>query len=304
VLFVEVMGNLGVRPGGCYCDATVGLGGHAEGILERSSPDGRLIGLDRDQEALALAEERLQRFGSRVQLARVELSDAPSALERMGAPPLDGLLVDLGVSSLQLEEAERGFGFRQPGLLDMRMDRSQGETCAELLARLDEDRLAEVLRQLGEERHGRRIAAAIKAALARGGLETTADLARVVARAMPCSGREHRLDPATRTFQALRIAVNDELGQLRRFLERFPSRLREGGRVAIIAFHSLEDRLVKQRLRALCAGPTGPGEPPALFWPVTRRPIRPGHEELGRNRRARSARLRVAERCREVPCPS
>jgi 16S rRNA (cytosine1402-N4)-methyltransferase len=291
VLLDEALAFLAPAAGRTYCDATVGLGGHAEAILRRSSPDSRLIGIERDAEALGRAADRLAQFGDRVRLVHARFSSLHTVLEQAAALPVDGCLVDLGVSSLQLDRAERGFSFRRSGPLDMRMDPSQGESAAELLDRADATLLEGLLRDLGEERFARRIAAAIIAARDRGALSTTSDLAEVVGRAVPA--RERHRDPATRTFQALRIAVNDELGELEQLLLQVPGFLRPGGRVVIISFHSLEDRMVKQRFRHLAS--SRPGGAPSLRL-LTKHVIVAGDEERERNPRSRSAKLRAAER--------
>jgi len=287
------MGWLAPKPGGRYCDATVGAGGHAAALLERSSPDGRLVALDRDPAAIAAAGERLQAFGERVTLVHARFSEARAVLERLGMIPVDGFLVDLGVSSPQLDRAERGFSFRQDGPLDMRMDPTTGETAAELLRRVDEAELARIIREQGEERHAARVARAIIDARRAGAVETTGKLAAIVARALP--RHEHGKNPATRTFQALRITVNDELGELERFLAVAADCLRPGGRLVVIAFHSLEDRIVKHRLREL-AGRGGAAAGPARLRLLTKHVVVPGDDERARNPRARSARLRAAEK--------
>ncbi len=295
VLLDETLAWLAPRPGGSYCDATVGLGGHARGILERSAPDGRLVGLDRDPDALAAARTHLEPFGDRVTLVHARFSEARSVLERLGMIPVDGFLVDLGVSSPQLDRPERGFSFRNDGPLDMRMDPTQGETAAELLRRVDEDELARIIRDFGEERHAARVARAIVDARRSEPLETTGKLAALVARAVP--GREPGKNPATRTFQALRIAVNEELDQLERFLAMVADCLRPGGRLCVIAFHSLEDRIVKQRLRALAGrGPGGVKTGTPQFRLLTKHVVVAAREEQVRNRRSRSAHLRAAEK--------
>jgi 16S rRNA (cytosine1402-N4)-methyltransferase len=280
----EVLRYLAPRAAGVYCDATVGYGGHARLILEGSAPDGRLLGLDRDPHAIAAAGEALSGFGDRVTLVHAPFSRVRAVLEEANALPLDGCLVDLGVSSPQLDRGERGFSFRQPGPLDMRMDPTSGETAAQFLGRVSQEELEAVLRDFGEERYAGRIARAIVEA--RGELTTTSALAALVARSVP--RHERHKDPATRTFQALRIAVNGELAELERFLEDAPGCLRPGGRLVVIAFHSLEDRLVKTRLRALAKGPE--------FRILTKHVVPPSDEERARNPRARSARLRAAER--------
>jgi len=293
VLLDEAMAWLDPKPGGRYCDATLGVGGHTFAMLEKSGPDGRVVGLDRDPDAIAAAGARLQPFGDRVTLVHARFSEARAVLERLGMIPIDGFLVDLGVSSPQLDRAERGFSFRTDGPLDMRMDPTSGETAAELLRRVDEGELTQIIRELGEERHAARVARAIIEARRAGPVETTGKLAAIVARALP--RHEHNKNPATRTFQALRISVNDELGELERFLAVAADCLRPGGRLVVIAFHSLEDRIVKWRLREL-AGRAGSKSGPALLKLLTKHVVVPGDEERARNPRARSARLRAAER--------
>jgi 16S rRNA (cytosine1402-N4)-methyltransferase len=294
VMLQEVMSLLAPAPGGRYCDATVGYGGHARAVLQASAPDGRLFGIDRDAMALGEARENLAEFGDRVTLVQAPFSRVAAVLEQAGALPLDGCLVDLGVSSPQLDRAERGFSFRRSGPLDMRMDQSAGETAAEYLNRVSEDELCGVLRDLGEERFAGRIARTIVEARGREELTTTGGLAALVARAVP--RREHGKDPATRTFQALRIAVNRELEELEQLLAEVPGCLRPGGRLVVIAFHSLEDRMVKRRLRALAAGIEGE---PAIHI-LTKRPLVPTDEEVAANPRARSAKLRAAQRVVEA----
>jgi 16S rRNA (cytosine1402-N4)-methyltransferase len=294
VLLEEAMAWLAPKAGGRYCDATLGAGGHAFAVLERSSPDGRVIGLDRDPAALATAGARLESFGERVSLVHARFSEARAVLERLGMFPVDGFLVDLGVSSPQLDRPERGFSFRTDGPLDMRMDPTTGETAAELLRRVDEDELTQIIREQGEERHAARVARAIIDARRAGPVETTGKLAAIVARAIP--RHEYGKNPATRTFQALRITVNDELGEIERFLDVAADCLRPGGRLVVIAFHSLEDRIVKRRLREL-AGRGGAGSSdPAVLRLLTKHVVVPGDEERRSNPRARSARLRAAER--------
>ena len=291
VLLDEAMGFLAPVPGGVYCDATVGLGGHAQAILQRSSPDGRLVGIDRDGAALERAGTRLAGFGERVMLVHACFGSLRAVLERAGALPLDGCIVDLGVSSMQLDLSERGFSFRHAGPLDMRMDQSQGETAAGFLRRADEGELETILRDLGEERFARKIAAAIVEVRDREDLSTTSALAALVARAVP--RRERGKDPATRTFQALRIALNDELGEIERFLADAPGCLRPGGRLVVISFHSLEDRIAKRRLRAL-GSREAPGGPSLRI--LTKHVVVANDEERSRNPRSRSAKLRAAER--------
>jgi 16S rRNA (cytosine1402-N4)-methyltransferase len=292
VLFAEVLDWLAPRPGGRYCDATVGLGGHARGILERCAPDGRLIGIDRDQDALALARESLRPFGDRVTLVHAPFSRVRGVLDSLNAVPVDGFLVDLGVSSPQLDRPERGFSFRQSGPLDMRMDQSQGETAGDLLRRLGEAELAALIRDYGEERYANRVARAIVEARDRGQLGSTAELGAVVARAMP--RHEWHKNPATRTFQALRIAVNRELDEIDRLLDQMADCLRPGGRICVIAFHSLEDRIVKRRFRDLAGRGLARREPQVRI--LTKHVVVAGDDERDRNPRSRSAKLRAAER--------
>jgi 16S rRNA (cytosine1402-N4)-methyltransferase len=284
VLLAESLELLAVRPGGSYVDGTVGLGGHAAAILERSGPDGRLLGLDRDAEVLEQARERLRPFGERARLVHADYREIPRLLAGHRA---DGVLLDLGTSSVQLDTPERGFSFRSDGPLDMRMDRSGGPTAADVVNRASEPELADLIYRFGEERSSRRIARAIVAARRRGRIRTTAELAAIVRGA---AGRSRRpgLDPATRTFQAFRIHVNRELEGLGAALAAIAEGLAPRGRLAVIAFHSLEDREVKRTFRALGAG--------GRFTLLTRRPIRPGPGELGANPRSRSARLRGLER--------
>jgi len=278
---------------GQYCDATVGVGGHARAIIERSAPHGRVIGIDRDAEVLKLAAETLAPHADRVRLVHAPFSQIRSVLEQAATLPLDGCIADLGVSSLHLDQPERGFSFRRSGPLDMRMDRSQGETAAELLQRVDEEELARLLHDLGEERFARKIARAVTRARDNGELTTTGTLAGLVARSVP--GREAHKDPATRVFQALRIAVNNELGELDRFLQDAPGCLRPGGRLVVIAFHSLEDRMVKRSFRALAKGDAAEPDAPR-FRILTKHVVTASESEVARNPRARSAKLRAAER--------
>lgn len=299
VLLREAIDGLAVRPGGTYLDGTLGGGGHAAAILEASGPDGRLLGLDRDPTALARARGALGRFGDRVVVAAGSFAELDRLADEAGFDRFDGILLDLGVSSDQLDDPERGLTFQARGPLDMRLDRTAGTTAAELVDALTETELADVLYELGEERASRRIARAIVAARP---IATTDRLAEVVASAIGRPhGRAGRIHPATRTFQALRMAVNDELGQIAAALPRAARRLAGGGRLVVISFHSLEDRLVKRTLRDL-AGEPPPGAPPfaaappALLRLVGRKAIRPGDAECTRNPRARSARMRVAER--------
>ncbi|MFA5026497.1 MAG: 16S rRNA (cytosine(1402)-N(4))-methyltransferase RsmH [Candidatus Methylomirabilota bacterium] len=285
VMTAEVLEFLQPRSGGRYLDATVGLAGHAAAILEASGPAGSLLGIDRDPEALRAAGERLAGFGSRARL----LHGRHEALQELVDPAerFDGILFDLGVSALQLETAERGFSFATEGPLDMRMDPTCGPTAADLVGRLPEEELADLIFRWGEERWSRRIARVIVQVRGAAPIATTAELASVVARAIPRGKWPRQIHPATRTFQALRIAVNEELTGLADTLTAAAGRLLPGGRLAAIGFHSLEDRIVKHTWRALAAA--GP------FRILTRRPIVAGLDELANNPRARSAKLRVLE---------
>jgi 16S rRNA (cytosine1402-N4)-methyltransferase len=299
VLLEEVVRFLAPQPGGTYCDATLGAGGHTERILEACAPTGRVIGIDRDPEALRIAGERLGRFGDRFIPVRGRFGDLPALLDPIGADRLDGIVADLGVSSMQIDEPVRGFSWQGLGPIDMRMDPEHGETALELILRLDDETLANILWEYGEERYSRRIARALKRAASEGELTDTLSLARTVAAA--CPTRDAHKHPATRTFQALRIAVNDELRQIHSLLTAAPDRLRPGGRIVIISFHSLEDRLVKHQLQRAPSLSLS-GAPPGLFeraqgpfLSLTRKPVEPTDEEIARNPRARSARLRAAE---------
>ncbi len=287
VLLAEVIAQLAPARGGQFVDCTVGAGGHARALLEGGAT--RLLGLDRDPDALALSAEALAPWADRVELVHSDYRQLPAVLDARGIAIVQGILADLGVSSMQLDQAERGFSFRVEAPLDMRMDRSQGDTVADLLATADEAEIADAIYQYGEERHSRRIARAIVTARSTMPIETTTHLASIVRRAIPSRGWQ-RIDPATRTFQALRIWVNRELDGLATFLRDAVSRLAAGARIAIIAFHSLEDRIVKHTFRQLAR------DPDQRLGIVTKRPIEASEDEVTRNPRARSAKLRVAER--------
>jgi 16S rRNA (cytosine1402-N4)-methyltransferase len=286
VLVDEVVTLLSPRADGVYVDATVGLGGHARAVLAAGA--GRLIGIDRDARAIEQARERLAEWADRVVLVHDAHERIGDVLAARDVPRVDGVLADLGVSSMQLDQPDRGFSFRQPGPLDMRMDQSRGQTLAEKLATVDERALADVIWQYGEERRSRRIARFIVEARDRGGLTDTSTLASTVRRGVG-AGKWQRIDPATRTFQALRIWVNDEIEGLGRFVQAAWDAVAVGGRLLIISFHSLEDRIVKQAFRRLA-------EDTSAARLLTRRPLVAGDEECDRNPRARSARLRAIER--------
>jgi 16S rRNA (cytosine1402-N4)-methyltransferase len=308
VLAAELLDAISPRDDGLYVDGTLGGAGHAALILGRA-PGARLIGIDRDPSALAASREALAGFGSmtrgRIELVHGEYGELAAILAERGIAQVDGIALDLGVSSPQLDVAERGFSFTRPGPLDMRMDPTSGPTALDVIREHTTDELGELLQALGEERHARKIARSIHEALAAGRLRTTLDLAAAIAAAIPArEQRQSKIHPATRTFQALRIAVNREIDQLERFLAGFPDLLAPGGRCAIISFHSLEDRLVKQRFRDLAWTSSLPpvhaeraGERVAAVCElVARKAIVAGDAEIAANPRARSARLRVCER--------
>lgn len=299
VLVDEVRALLQPERGGVFVDCTVGLGGHARMLLEAGAS--RLIGIDRDPDALALARTALGPFGDRVTLVHADYRELPAVLDAQGVGEVAGVLADLGVSSMQLDAEGRGFSFRRDEPLDMRMDRSRGETAAEMLDRVDETALADLIYRFGEERRSRPVARAIVTARQAGPIRTTGQLAEIVRRGGRARGRGprrgsragvrwQRIDPATRTFQALRIWVNGELDGLESFIGDAARRLQPGGRLAVIAFHSLEDRVVKHTLRALARGDE------AILAVLTKHPVVAGDAEQAANPRARSAKLRAAER--------
>ncbi len=281
VMLEEMAHALSLSDDGVYVDLTLGAGGHSEALLEAGA--GHVVSMDRDETAIALAGRRLARFGSRVTLVHAAFSRVRDELDALGIARVDGIIADLGVSSMQLDTPARGMSFRTTGPLDMRMDRSCGDTALELIERLDDDDLTALIRDLGEERRARRIARCIRQALEAGELHTTLDLRRAVVRAVG-PARVGGIDPATRTFQALRIGVNEELLELERVLHAVPDCLREEGTFAVLTFHSLEDRITKRMLK------NGP-------WRVlTKKPLRPSEDEVDDNPRARSAKLRIAVR--------
>ena len=286
VMVAEALRWLEPARGGVFVDCTLGLGGHAQALLEGGAS--RVIAIDRDTEAIAMARERLVAYGDRVDIAHADYRDLGAVLDARGLPAVDGVLADLGVSSMQLDAVERGFSFRGDAPLDMRMDRSQGPTAADRLRDVSEGELADVIYQYGEERHSRRIARALVRARDDRPVSTTGELAAIVRRSVPHRGYQ-RIDPATRTFQALRIWVNGELEGLDRFVRDAVLRLRAGARLVVIAFHSLEDRIVKHTLRAL-------DREAGTVRVLTARPEIAGEDEIARNPRARSAKLRAAER--------
>ena len=287
VLTSEVLRYLAPTGAGLIVDCTVGLGGHAKALLEAGAA--RVLGLDRDADALVLARQALAPYADRVELVHADYRTLPEVLDARGIERVDGALADLGVSSMQLDAEGRGFSFRRDEPLDMRMDRASGLPASQLVNDASEADLADVIWRYGEERFSRRIARRIVEERRRGAIATTGALAAIVRRAVPTRGYQ-RIDPATRTFQALRIWVNRELEGLDAFLRAAIMRLREGSRIVVISFHSLEDRIVKHTLRALATGRD------ALVSVLTKRPVVPNDEELDRNPRARSAKLRAAER--------
>jgi 16S rRNA (cytosine1402-N4)-methyltransferase len=287
VMVAEVLDLLAPARGGLFVDCTVGLGGHAAALLESGAT--RVLGLDRDADALALAAERLAAWGDRAVLEHADFRDLARVLDTRSLDAVDGVLADLGVSSLQLDAEGRGFSFRRDEPLDMRMDRSTGDTAAAWIAAAPEVEIADTIYRFGEERFSRRIARAVVRAREAAPILTTGQLASIVRRAVPTRGWQ-RIDPATRTFQALRIQVNRELEGLDAFIVTAVGRLRAGARLAVIAFHSLEDRVVKHTLRSLVTA----GDRALRL--LTPRPISPADDEVARNPRARSARLRAIER--------
>lgn len=303
VLVKEVIEALGVKPGGIYIDGTVGSGGHARAILDATGDAGFVLGMDRDREAIGRAGKALEEFGNRLRLCHGNFADLGRLAGEAGIGAVDGILLDLGVSSDQLETPGRGFSFRDDGPLDMRMDASRGETAADVVSRMSEDELKALLQEYGEEPIAGRIAKAIGRERERGPLLTTGQLADIVVRAY--GGKRGRIHPATRVFQALRIQVNDELGALKRGLADGLNLLAVGGRMAVISFHSLEDRLVKRcfaahagRWESLPAGGRRwEGEDPAVRW-IVHKPREASGPERDGNPRARSAKLRAVERIR------
>jgi 16S rRNA (cytosine1402-N4)-methyltransferase len=286
VMTAEAIAFLQPNRGGLFVDCTVGLGGHARALLEAGAT--RLIGLDRDPDALAQARETLSPWADRVELVHADYRTLDDVLDARRIARIDGALADLGVSSMQFDAPGRGFSFQRDEPLDMRMDRSGGETAADLVAHSTERELADAIFQYGEERFSRRIARALVAAREEARVDTTGRLAAIVRRAIPRRGPA-RIDPATRTFQALRIWVNRELDALDRFVAAAAQRLRAGARLVVITFHSLEDRIVKHTLRAL-------QQHDGVVRVLTKKPLVPRDEEIDRNPRARSAKLRAAER--------
>jgi len=287
VLISEVLAGLNPQPGGVFVDGTLGGGGHATAIAQRIGPTGRVVALDRDPAALEAAQTNL--VGLPIEVVHANFCDLPELLAERNIAAVDGILLDLGLSSDQLADVERGFSFASDGPLDLRFDSLSGEPASRLVNRLSAEHLADLIFHFGEERFSRRIARAIVEKRHHQPIETSAHLAEIVRRAIPAAARQHRIDPATRTFQALRIAVNNELKSLDIALRRLPDCLKPGGRLAIISFHSLEDRPVKEAFR----------NDPRLRS-LDRKPIVPHEAEIARNPRSRSAKLRIAERVAAV----
>ena len=302
VLLKECIENLNIKSDGCYLDGTLGMGGHSYEIASRLTA-GRLICVDRDESAIRRAGERLKPFADRVTLVHGNFADAAEILDSLGIEGVDGMLFDLGVSSPQLDEAERGFSYMQDAPLDMRMDEGESLRAFDVVNTWDEGRLNRILWDYGEERYARRITAAILAAREKKPIESTLELVEIIRSAMPAAALREKQHPAKRSFQAIRIAVNDELGAISHMLETAPDKLNPGGRLCVISFHSLEDRIVKTGIAARENGCTCPREAPVCtcgfvrtLRSVSRKPILPTDAEIEENPRARSAKLRVAER--------
>ncbi len=288
VLVREVIEFLKCRPGGIYLDCTLGEGGHTEEILKACAPDGRVIGLDRDLQSIEQARGRLAAFGRRVVFHHENFVQLDAVLDREAVQEVDGILFDLGVSSVQLEIGDRGFSFLKDGPLDMRMDQTKGKTASELIHQLSESELTRIFQEYGEERWAKKISRFIVQERARARITRTSHLAELILKAIPKRGHFARIHPATRVFQALRIAVNDELSNLRLAMEAAIRRLKSTGRLCIISFHSLEDRIVKHGFRDR--------EKQGEIRVITKRPVMAGEEERMLNPRCRSAKLRAAER--------
>lgn len=302
VLLDECIENLNIKPDGIYLDGTLGLGGHSYQIASRLDA-GRLICIDRDETAIERSSRRLAPFADRITYVHGNFSDTAEILDRLGIDSVDGMLFDLGVSSPQLDEIQRGFSYMGDAPLDMRMDGSAGLTAYEVVNTWPEERLNRILWDYGEERYARRITAAILAHRAEKPITTTLELVDIIKGAMPAAALREKQHPAKRTFQAIRIAVNDELGAISAMMETAPDKLKKGGRLCVISFHSLEDRIVKSGINARENGCTCPREAPICtcgfvqtLKSVTRKPILPSEEEIEKNPRSRSAKLRVAER--------
>ncbi len=303
VLLQECIDALNIRPDGIYLDGTLGGAGHSSQIARRLTEGGRLIGVDRDRTALAAAKERLAPYADRVTLVHSNFAEIDAILDSLGIPAVDGMLFDLGVSSPQLDDASRGFSYMADAPLDMRMDKDDVLTAGEVVNTWPQGELRRILYDYGEERYAAQIAAAICRAREKAPVETTLELVDIIRSAMPAQALREKQHPAKRSFQAIRIAVNDELGAVSRMMQAAVGRLNPGGRLAVITFHSLEDRIVKSEMQQAARGCTCPPEFPVcvcgkkpLVKLVTRKPIVSGPAELEENPRARSAKLRVAEK--------
>ena len=303
VLLQECIDALNIRPDGIYLDGTLGGAGHSSQIARRLTEGGRLIGVDRDRTALAAAKERLAPYADRVTLVHSNFAEIDAILDSLGIPAVDGMLFDLGVSSPQLDDASRGFSYMADAPLDMRMDKDDALTAGEVVNTWPQGELRRILYDYGEERYAPQIAAAICRAREKAPVETTMELVDIIRSAMPAQALREKQHPAKRSFQAIRIAVNDELGAVSRMMQAAVGRLNPGGRLAVITFHSLEDRIVKSEMQQAARGCTCPPEFPVcvcgkkpLVKLVTRKPIVSGPAELEENPRARSAKLRVAEK--------
>ena len=303
VLLQECIDALNIRPYGIYLDGTLGGAGHSSQIARRLTEGGRLIGVDRDRTALAAAKERLAPYADRVTLVHSNFAEIDAILDSLGIPAVDGMLFDLGVSSPQLDDASRGFSYMADAPLDMRMDKDDALTAGEVVNTWPQGELRRILYDYGEERYAPQIAAAICRAREKAPVETTLELVDIIRSAMPAQALREKQHPAKRSFQAIRIAVNDELGAVSRMMQAAVGRLNPGGRLAVITFHSLEDRIVKSEMQQAARGCTCPPEFPVcvcgkkpLVKLVTRKPIVSGPAELEENPRARSAKLRVAEK--------
>ena len=303
VLLQECIDALNIRPDGIYLDGTLGGAGHSSQIARRLTEGGRLIGVDRDRTALAAAKERLAPYADRVTLVHSNFAEIDAILDSLGIPAVDGMLFDLGVSSPQLDDASRGFSYMADAPLDMRMDKDDALTAGEIVNTWPQGELRRILYDYGEERYAPQIAAAICRAREKAPVETTLELVDIIRSAMPAQALREKQHPAKRSFQAIRIAVNDELGAVSRMMQAAVGRLNPGGRLAVITFHSLEDRIVKSEMQQAARGCTCPPEFPVcvcgkkpLVKLVTRKPIVSGPAELEENPRARSAKLRVAEK--------
>lgn len=303
VLLDECIKYLDIKPDGIYVDGTLGLGGHSSEIAKRLGEGGRLIAIDRDLASIERASARLAPWADRVTIVHGNFRDVAAILDEQGVPAVDGMLFDLGVSSPQLDDGQRGFSYMQDAPLDMRMDPSDNVDAWFIVNRWPEEKIARILRDYGDERYAKRIAAAIVARRQEKEIETTLELVDVIKSAMPAAALREKQHPAKRSFQAIRIAVNDELSAVSQMMETAPDRLKVGGRLCVISFHSLEDRIVKNAIHERENGCTCPREAPVCtcgfvqtLRSVTRKPVTPTDEELVLNPRSRSAKLRVAER--------